>query len=52
MGLFRKTKKNMEKTNEKCELCGKAFKNIINQRYKHVCEECYLKILNGSNDEK
>ena len=52
MVLFRKTKNNIEKMNNKCEVCGKTFKNIINHKNKHVCEECYLKILNSSNDEK
>jgi len=52
MGLFRKTKNNIDKMNNKCEVCGKTFKNIISHKNKHVCEECYLKILNSSNDEK
>jgi len=52
MWLFRKPKNNVEKTDEMCEVCGKTLKNIIDHKNKHVCEECYLKILHSSKDEK
>ena len=52
MVLFRKTKNNIEKMNNKCEVCGKTFKNIISHKNKHLCEECYSEIFNHSNDKK
>ena len=49
MGLFRKTKNNKD---NKCEVCGKTFKDLISHKNKRVCEECYLDIFNRSNDKK
>ena len=52
MGLFRKNEKNIEKTNIKCDVCGKTVMDIINHNDKHVCNECYLEIFNENKDKK
>jgi len=52
MGIFRKTKNNMDEMNNKCEVCGKTFKDLLKHKEKNVCNECYSEIFNSSNDEK
>lgn len=48
MGVFKKIE---EKINEEideitCDKCGKTLKNYINSKDKHLCNDCYSKILN------
>jgi protein-arginine kinase activator protein McsA len=48
MGLFDRFKKKAEKEIDEisCDKCGKTLKAYKNSKDKHLCDECYLKILN------
>jgi len=48
MGFFKRfgKKKKEEKDEIACDSCGKTLKDYENSKDKHLCNECYSKILN------
>ena len=48
MGLFKMFRKKVNEEIDEitCEKCGKTLKDYKNSKDRHLCNECYSKILN------